>query len=101
MSDMSTKEIKPIHLYPYQFRVLERLYDRPYFIQELNKDAKLQHSPVAVQRMREKGINIVSEWKPNPLKTPSRRQVVEYHLHPESRDLAYKSLKAHSPKFKG
>lgn len=88
------KKMLKVSLYPYEARVLQCLYNKPYFIKALNHDAKLNHSPNAVKRLRDKGINIISEFKENPENTPThrRRQLVEYTLHPESRELAQASL---------
>lgn len=90
------KEKKAVHgLYPYQFRVLNCLIRKPYFIAHLNKAAKQQHSPMAVKELREMGLDIDSVYKANPDHAVTRRKVVEYQLHPDSREEAHRMLTAH------
>lgn len=78
-------------IYPFMLRVLMQLYDKPQTIHELNESAKVQNSADAVKKLRDKGINIVSEWIINPVKE-NRRSIVKYFIHPESKKLALKTI---------
>lgn len=95
-----TKQLKPIHLYPYQARALLCLYEKPYLILDLNRDSKQQHSPNVVKYLRENGIDVISDYIRNENNPSSNRKVVQYSIHPESRPLALASLTAYKPNLK-
>lgn len=93
MSKEANTELEFPILRPYQIRVLSCLVSRPHFIAELNELAGVSHSPMAVKELREKGVEIDSPYLANPLKTPTRRQVVRYELNAETLDFAKGMLK--------
>lgn len=78
-------------VYPFMLRVLMQLYEKPQTIHELNESAKVQNSAHSVRLLRNLGINIISEWIQNPIKS-NRRQIVKYFLHPESKKLALQTI---------
>lgn len=78
-------------VYPFMLRVLIQLYEKPQTIHELNKSAKVQNSPDAVKKLRDRNINIISEWIQNPLKE-NRRAIVQYSIHPTNRKLALQTI---------
>lgn len=92
---MSDKQQKTISLMPFQSRVLLKLYEKPYQIQDLNRDAKVQHCCSSVKHFRDSGIEIVSDYIPNPNNLNSNRKIVVYSIHPDSRPLALASLNAY------
>ena len=82
-----------VNLYFSEYKVLLHLYLNPNTkAKELSEQCKVAYSSEVVKRIRDKGIQIHSEYVNNDDKQYSNRKIVLYSIMPESKSLALASL---------